>query len=265
MVWNEAVPSMRAGGLLVGQVASLAGVTVKAVRHYEKLGLISPSHRGTNGYKHYDAESVVTVACVAALGRAGIPLSRVRSILDGSPSALGSIETVADVLRDERARIDDQLQTLRSLGAALTSGEGVLEELGRAVIEDVKEDLGEVRIRVRDDAWRIERRVMGLLASFGASDELPDAARDYIRTNPEAVAAALDADGALAQLRDVPADDPMVLEVARKIRRAHSTVAALGALITPPDEDARSAIRSVVRPRLSNAQLAALRAAADLD
>lgn len=263
MVWNEAVQTGAAGGLLVGQVASMAGVTVKTVRHYEKLGLIAPSHRSTNGYKHYDAESVVRVACAASLGRAGIPLSRVGEILDRAPTALDCIEVVADVLRTQRERIDDQLATLTALGAAIASGEGALDELGRPFIEGVEADLGERRDQVSDDAWRIERRVMGLLASLGAGEELPDAARDYIRNHPEEVAALLEADGELARLRGVTRDDPRVQEVAAKIRQAHSTVAALAALITPPDGETQAAVRSIVRPRLSEAQLAALRAAAD--
>jgi DNA-binding transcriptional MerR regulator len=255
----------RSDGLLVGQVASLAGVTVKAVRHYEKLGLIEPCHRATNGYKHYDAESVVRVACVAALGRAGVPLSHVNEILDRAPSALGSIEVVAEVLRSERDRIDDQLRTLTSLGAAIASGEGPLEELGRSVVEEVAADLGEVSHQVPDDAWRIERRVAGLLASFGAGEDLPEAVRDYVRTHAVEVAAAVNADGELARLRLVSSDDPLVLEVANKIRNARSTVAELVALLPRPDQDAHAAIRSVIRPRLTAAQLAALRAAADLD
>ena len=265
MVWNHGVATDDISGLLVGQVAALAGVTTKTVRHYEKLGLIEPSTRASNGYKRFSPDSVVRVVCVASLRRAGVPLSRVGEILDRSPSATGIVQSVVEVLRAERERIDEQLDTLESLGDAMARGEGPLEELGRGVVADIGIALGPERDRVNAHAWRMERRVAGLLASFGLNvDELPDSARAYIRDHAADVAAALDADAALAGLRDATIDDPRVDDVAGQIRRSRATVAALAELVELPGDGVRSALGAVVRPRLSDAQLAALRKAAGI-
>lgn len=261
MVWNDCVEADQSLGLLVGQVASLAGVTVKAVRHYEKLGLIKHSRREPNGYKRYASETVVRVACVSALRRAGVPLSRVAGVIDDAPTAAESVQGVLDVLRAERDRLDEQVMMLDSLAAAISTGEGLLEELGRPFVEGVSDALGEAGRGVTEDAWRIERRVVGLFASFGvAVDELPEAARDYIRLHADEVAAALEADAALAGLRDVAADDPRVDEVATQLERARPTARSLAQLVELP-AIGRTPAGEVFRSKLSAGQLEALRKA----
>ncbi len=53
-----------------GQAASAAGVSVKALRYYERVGLVRPS-RASNGYRVYtgaDVRAVVEVRALMALG-----------------------------------------------------------------------------------------------------------------------------------------------------------------------------------------------------
>ena len=251
-------------GLLIGQVASLAGVTVKTVRHYEKLGLVEHSRRESNGYKRYDGDAVVRVACVAALRRAGLPLARVAAVLDHAPSAAESVRGVLDVLRSERDRIEEQLLALESLAAAIADGEGPLEELGRPFVGAMKEALGEEAPDIDDEVWRIERRVAGLFASFGlVVDELPERAREYIRVHAEEVGAAIEADAALAGLREVAADDPLVDEVAALLQRARPTAMALAGLVEVP-KGTQAEVQAIVRPKLSGAQREALRRASSI-
>jgi len=40
-------------GYTVGQVARLAGVTVRTLHHYDEIGLLSPSERTPAGYRRY--------------------------------------------------------------------------------------------------------------------------------------------------------------------------------------------------------------------
>ncbi len=263
MVWNGGVNAEEEAGFLVGQVASLAGVTVKTVRHYEKLGLVVAAARQANGYKRYAPDTVVRVACIAALGRAGVPLSRAAQVLDHAPGAAGTVRTVADIIRAERDRLEDQLRTLEALEEAVAAGEGTLEELGRPLVDAIEATLAQHGAKVDRDTWRLERRVAGLLTSVGAApDELPEPVLAYIRSNPADMTAALEADAAFARLRCASANDPMVTEVADQLRRAQPTVEALGRLLRPPSEDSLAAARAVMRPKLSAAQVAALHHAA---
>ena len=37
----------------IGDVARMAGVTARTLRHYESIGLLLPSSVGANGYRYY--------------------------------------------------------------------------------------------------------------------------------------------------------------------------------------------------------------------
>ncbi|GAA3038286.1 hypothetical protein GCM10020000_15590 [Streptomyces olivoverticillatus] len=65
----------------IGEAARAAGVTAKAVRYYESLGLIAPG-RLANGYRDYDEHDVRLLREVKALGRLGIPAERTRPFLE---------------------------------------------------------------------------------------------------------------------------------------------------------------------------------------
>lgn len=97
----------------IGELARQAGVTVKAVRYYESLGLVIPG-RQANGYRCYDEQQVRIVREIKALSRLGIPAGRTRPFLecltagnqhaDDCPASLaGYREAIDDLTR----RIDD--------------------------------------------------------------------------------------------------------------------------------------------------------------
>jgi DNA-binding transcriptional MerR regulator len=108
--------------LTISQLASSAGVTVRAVRHYHAKGLLPEPQRDHSGYRRYDAAAVVELIRIRTLADAGVPLSRVRELL-----AAGSEEfatAVAQIDRRLRAQIRD-LQRHRGQIARLTAGDSL--------------------------------------------------------------------------------------------------------------------------------------------
>ncbi|TFD92058.1 MerR family DNA-binding transcriptional regulator [Cryobacterium lactosi] len=59
------------------QIAELAGTTVKAVRHYHKLGLLDEPDRLANGYKQYQVPHLVRLLQITRLADLGIPLGQI--------------------------------------------------------------------------------------------------------------------------------------------------------------------------------------------
>ena len=53
--------------LTIGQLASYTGVTVAAVRHYHRIGLLPEPERDRSGYRSYDAGAVVRLIRIHAL------------------------------------------------------------------------------------------------------------------------------------------------------------------------------------------------------
>ena len=74
--------------LTISQLATYAGVTVRAVRHYHAKGLLPEPERDHSGYRRYDASAVVELVRIRTLAEAGVPLSKVRCSL-ALPCTLG--------------------------------------------------------------------------------------------------------------------------------------------------------------------------------
>lgn len=92
--------------LTIGQLASYAGVTVRAVRHYHAKGLLTEPDRDHSGYRRYSAGAVVELIKVRTLAEAGVPLSRVRELLVANEAELAA--AVADIDRRLRAEITER-------------------------------------------------------------------------------------------------------------------------------------------------------------
>src|SRR3954452_10653660 len=89
--------------LTIGQLASYAGVTIRAVRHYHRVGLLPEPARDASGYRAYDAAAVVRLIRIRTLAQAGVPLVRVRELLDADPETFAA--ATAEVDRQLRAQI----------------------------------------------------------------------------------------------------------------------------------------------------------------
>lgn len=108
--------------LTIGQLASYAGVTVRAVRHYHHVGLLPEPERDHSGYRSYDAAAVVRLVRIRTLAEAGVPLARVEELLDADPAEFAA--AVAEI--DQRLRAEVRgLQEHRRRIAALAAGDSL--------------------------------------------------------------------------------------------------------------------------------------------
>ncbi|MFL6094192.1 MAG: MerR family transcriptional regulator [Blastococcus sp.] len=70
----------------VGELAALAGVTVRTLHHYDRIGLLSPSGRTAAGYRQYSPDDLDRLHQVLLYRELGFPLDEVATLLD-DPSA----------------------------------------------------------------------------------------------------------------------------------------------------------------------------------
>ncbi|MEU1602055.1 MerR family transcriptional regulator [Micromonospora matsumotoense] len=106
--------------LTIGRLASYAGVTIRAVRHYHQIGLLAEPERDASGYRTYDATAVVRLVRIRTLAEAGVPLARVRELLDADPETFAAATTGID--KQLRAQIH-ALQEHRRRIARLSGGD----------------------------------------------------------------------------------------------------------------------------------------------
>ena len=67
----------------IGEVAKFYGLTVDAVRLYDKKGILSPPKNNETNYRIYSKEDFVTMDYVMRLRRMDIPLESIRDMMHG--------------------------------------------------------------------------------------------------------------------------------------------------------------------------------------
>ena len=107
--------------MLIGEVAERAGVTVKAVRYYESLGLLQAPRRG-NGYRDFVERDVKLVREIRELGALGVRAEQARPFLDcllaGHEHGSDCPDAVT-AYREAIAELDDRITELAARRAAI--------------------------------------------------------------------------------------------------------------------------------------------------
>ncbi|MEV6583944.1 HEAT repeat domain-containing protein [Streptomyces sp. NPDC051582] len=109
--------------MLIGEVAGRSGVSARMLRHYESLGLVSPTGRTGSGYREYSGEDIRRIFHIESLRSLGLSLRDVARALD-DPGFRPS-ELVDDLVRATQERITAEtalLARLRRIGAAEPAG-----------------------------------------------------------------------------------------------------------------------------------------------
>ncbi|HLI57090.1 MAG TPA: MerR family transcriptional regulator [Actinomycetota bacterium] len=68
--------------LRISELAARAGVPTSTLRYYERIGLLSPDARGSNGYRRYGDRAVERLAFIGRAKRLGLPLEDVGKLAD---------------------------------------------------------------------------------------------------------------------------------------------------------------------------------------
>jgi DNA-binding transcriptional MerR regulator len=96
----------------VGDLARLTGVTVRALHHYDEIGLVRPSQRTAAGYRLYSDADVHRLQRVLLFRELGLPLDEIASAIDEATTRDALLREHRDVLVAKRARIDAMLASL---------------------------------------------------------------------------------------------------------------------------------------------------------
>lgn len=109
--------------LKVGELAKRTGVTVRALHHYDSIGLLRPSGRSEGGYRLYDEHDVARLHGIQALRRMGVPLAEVAQLLDGGSGSLEALlAQQVRGLEQEIARAQALRERLGVMQLVLASG-----------------------------------------------------------------------------------------------------------------------------------------------
>ncbi|MFD0150156.1 MerR family transcriptional regulator [Streptomyces sp. NPDC055721] len=110
---SDATDATDADGLTVGQVSARLGVTVRALHHWDEIGLARPSLRTAAGYRLYTADDLERLHRIVVYRETGLGLDRIRAVLDDSTA------DVPGALRAQRTQVAERIARLQQLGAGL--------------------------------------------------------------------------------------------------------------------------------------------------
>jgi MerR family transcriptional regulator, thiopeptide resistance regulator len=115
--------------------AALAGVTPRALRYYDRLGLLRPG-RSANGYRRYVEHDLQILQEIVALTFIGVPLKEIAGIRRRSkgPFAL-VLRAQREALEAKRRAVTVAIDAVRAAEALMHSGAGVDADALRRIIE----------------------------------------------------------------------------------------------------------------------------------
>ena len=109
-------PAPDADSLRIGALASRTGVSVEALRYYEKRGLVRPIARRNSGYREYGVDSVRVVLFIKRAQALGFSLAEVEELVRLRERAWTG--DAPRLLRDAAvSKIEDIDRRIRQLGA----------------------------------------------------------------------------------------------------------------------------------------------------
>jgi len=114
----------------VGELAAATGLTVRALHHFDEIGLLRPAERSSAGHRLYTPSDVRRLYRIVALRQLGLPLQDIGHSLDGEPDDLAyAVGRQLEHAQAELARWERVRRRLVALAAALREAEPPVREL----------------------------------------------------------------------------------------------------------------------------------------
>jgi cob(I)alamin adenosyltransferase len=122
----------RLGEWSVGELARSAGVTVRTLHHYDRIGLLVPAERSYSGHRRYRAADVRRLYQILAMRSLGFELAAILRLIDSDEPA-----SLLDTAREQLQSVEDDLRRTSELRSRLKR----IVEVGATSPEPSTDDL----------------------------------------------------------------------------------------------------------------------------
>jgi DNA-binding transcriptional MerR regulator len=164
----------------IKQLAELAGVTTRALRFYDSMGLLCPK-RLANGYRAFGPKDVDRLQMILFYREMDLPLDEIARLL--GPDSTDAAQTLSEhlaTLKSRRKRLDMLIETMERTIAARQGGTPMsdkekFEAFKKEALRDNEQRYGaEIRERYGDaEVERSNRRFAGMTQEqFAASEDV---------------------------------------------------------------------------------------------
>ena len=106
----------------ISEFAEMAGVTVRALYHYDRLGLLKPSRHSESSYRMYAESDLGRLEQILMLKFFGVPLRQMGDLLRPGASLPAVLRHQRIALAAKRRRLDGAIGAIGEALAALEAG-----------------------------------------------------------------------------------------------------------------------------------------------
>lgn len=196
----------------VGELADLAGVSVRTLHHYDALGLVSPSERSHAGYRVYGPEDLSRLQQVLLYRQFGFSLTEIGRVLATSAGRREALQEQRVVLQERLDELNTSLELVDRTLAAMD------EEGAEMSDKEMFEGLGEYERNEAEYGEEVRER-------WGGTDAYAESSRRAKEYSPQqweemkAEMEQIEATMARLLTEGVAATDERALAVAEEHRR----------------------------------------------
>ena len=200
---------------LVKEVAALSGVTVRALHHYDEIGLLSPNARSAAGYRLYSDDDLLRLQQILIGRELGLSLEAIRRSLD-DPGFDRRAALVA-----QRAELAVRAERAESMVRAIDAALAALDEADREEGANVSGKIDYKKIFDGFDHEQYEpeaKQRWGNTEAYKQSKQRFDSytEADLLRMKEEQ--GAIFAEAGALRVAGVAPDDPRAMDVAERLR-----------------------------------------------
>jgi MerR family transcriptional regulator, thiopeptide resistance regulator len=203
------------GRYTVSQLATISGVSIRTLHHYDEIGLLKPAAIGANGYRYYGRDELLRLQQIMFHRELGFALNEIRRVLDAPDFDR------TEALRTHRSRLESDIRRQRQLLRTINQTLAALQH--QAPMEDTAMYKGfDAEKQAAHERELVERYGPGMQ---GRLDQARAGRAGWSQADHDAVQAeqaAIEEGMASALTSGLPADSA---EVTALMRRHHAWVA----------------------------------------
>jgi DNA-binding transcriptional MerR regulator len=99
----------------VKKLARLAGVSVRTLHYYDEIGLLKPTEVGSNGYRHYGQEALITLQQILIYRELDLGLDEIRRIIQNPGfEVITALQSHREALQERSQRLGRLIETVNN-------------------------------------------------------------------------------------------------------------------------------------------------------
>jgi DNA-binding transcriptional MerR regulator len=122
----------------IQEFATLAGVTVRALHHYDRLGLLKPSGRSGGGYRLYRDSDLARLEQIVVLKFLGLPLKQIGRLLKREVPLADTLRRQQRVLAGKRRQLDLAIQAIGAAERSVEAGRDPDWDLFKTIVREIE-------------------------------------------------------------------------------------------------------------------------------